>query len=267
MSAPRWWGATLALGAVVLAALTVFLLLKVSTAASELDSLRAQQVSQDKVVGDLSTGLSMAESQLRQHGIEPVPPPPQTIIEQGATGPQGPGPSDAQVATAVAAYLLAHPAPAGPPPSVGVVSAAVAQYLQANPPAAGKDGVPGAGPSDAQVAAAVAAYMSQHPAPAGPAGPQGVAGPAGPAGPAGEEGPAGAPGPACPSGYVLTQESVNGHQALVCEAQPSPSPSASSSSSSSSAPGTSAAGAGLLLVLASPGWPRSRPEWLGALGL
>ena len=177
-----------------------YLINRLTAAAGELDTLRAQQTSQSKVISDLSLGLSAAEQQLTQHGIRPLPPPPQTIIEQGAAGPPGPGPSDAQVLTAVTAYLQGHPVPAGPGPTAAAVAAAVSAYLTANPPS------PGPGPSEAQVADAVTTYLAAHPAPAGPTGAAGPAGPAGDAGPPGPQGPAGATGPAgsAPAGWSWT---------------------------------------------------------------
>jgi len=207
----RWLAtAALGLGFVILGA---FMLERLDAAGSQLTALRAQQASQSQVIDNLAGGLALTEQQLTSHGIKPLPPPPQTIIQQGAAGPPGPGPSDAQIAAAVAEYLKANPPASGPagapgkdgaPASTEQIAAAAARYLAANPPAAGPPGPAGE---------------------AGPAGPTGDAGPAGPAGSPGPPGPAGAPGPACPSGYSPQLETVNGHQAIVCEAAEAPPPS------------------------------------------
>src|SRR5690606_12287985 len=81
--------------------------------------------------------------------------------ERGEKGDPGPGPTDEQVAKAVAEYLAANP-PAkgekgergpqgekgergepGPPPTDDQIAAAVAAYLKANPPEKGEKGDPG----------------------------------------------------------------------------------------------------------------------------
>jgi hypothetical protein len=233
-----------------------FLISRISMASSQLDGLRTQQTVQAKTISDLGAALGTAEQQLTQHGIKPLAPPPQQIIQQGSIGPQGPGPSDAQVLAAVTAYLTVHPLPAAPPPSSAQIADAVAMYLRTNPVLPGRDGTPGAGPSSAQVAEAVAAYLAANPPAAGPSGPPGQAGPSGAPGasgadgkdgkdgavgtqgPAGKDGPngaAGPAGPACPSGYTQTPETINGHQAVVCEQAASPSPSPSGPASPSPA--------------------------------
>jgi hypothetical protein len=232
----RWFAAAMLLPAVLVVTLLVFLFSLVFSANSQL-------AAQKKTISDLALGLGAAEQQLTQHGIVPLPPPPQTIIQQGAAGPPGPGPSDAQVLIAVTAYLQAHPLPTAPPPTTAQIAAVVADYLKANPPAPGRDGTPGAAATDAQVANAVATYLAAHPpaaGPTGPAGPSGSQGPPGSAGASGEPGASGAPGqpgasgapgspgPACPSGYTPTPEKVNGRDAIVCES-PAPSPTPSSS--------------------------------------
>lgn len=218
----RGWQVAVAALALTVAGLVVFLLLKVASAADELETLRIQQATQSTIVSNLSAGLVTAEQQLAQHGIKPLPPPPATIIQQGATGPAGPGPSDAQIAAAVTAYLAAHP------------------------PAAGAQGAPA---SDTQVTSAVNAYLAAHPpaagtvGPAGPPGPAGEPGPTGPSGPTGAQGPAGTSGPACPDGYIPTAETIRGTPAMICEQPAAPPPSSG---------GTSPAG----LVLSSLSWPR-----------
>jgi hypothetical protein len=214
----RWLALTAAALAAGFVILGWFLLDRLGAAGEQLDALRAQQTSQARTIDGLAGSLTVAEQQLTAHGITPVPPPPQTIIRQGDAGPPGPGPTDAQVLAAVAAYLKANPPAAGPPgpagaagpagkdgatPSTDQIAAAVARYLAANPPAAGPAGAAGA---------------------TGPSGPTGDPGPAGPAGASGPAGPAGASGPACPTGYSPQPESVNDHQALICETTPAPSP-------------------------------------------
>lgn len=230
--------ASMALLTLLAALLLVWMVTRLGAASDQLDTQRRQLGAQDTAIGQLAAGLGTTEQQLKEHGISPSAPPPASIIAQaGPAGPQGPGPSDAQVQAAVDVYLGQHP-PTGTVPTPAI-DAAVTVYLTQHPPA------PGPPPSDAQVAAAVATYMAANPAPSGPPGPQGQpgvgqtgpAGPQGPVGPAGPQGQAGDPGPACPSGYQLTTETMpSGRTALVCEQPPSPSPSASPSGSPSTPP-------------------------------
>ncbi len=202
---------------ILLAALLLILGLVVYTIVNQY-SLRAAQSRQDKVVAALSSNLAGAQSQLKQHGIEPSQPPPSQIIAQagppGPQGSQGPGPSDAQVAAAVTTYLAQHPI-AGLPPTQEQVAAVVAVYMTQHPAPAGSpgpSGAAGAGPSDAQIAAAVALWEQGHPTvgPSGPSGPTGAAGasgaPGSPGGP-GSPGPSGAPGATgpAPSGWVYVE--------------------------------------------------------------
>jgi len=189
---------------------------------------------QDRAITALSAQIEAYRAQAAQHGL-PTGPPPVAIV-QGATGPAGPGPTDAQVAAAVVAYLIAHPPAADA--SQGQVTDAVSVYLAAHPPA------PGPPPSDAQVASAVAAYMAAHPAPSGPPGEQGTQGDPGPAGPVG---PAGAPGPD-PAGWTWTDpqgvtydcaqdgQQPSPHYTCTPRSSPSPSSSASAPAPSPSAP-------------------------------
>jgi hypothetical protein len=110
-------------------------------------------------------------------------------------GPRGPGPTSAEIQSAVASYLAAHPPPAGRAPTAAEVSTAVAQYLTANPPTPGRaptaaeiaaavatyfaanpprdgqDGQPGRAPTEAEIQAAVDNYLAAQPPAAGPAGP------------------------------------------------------------------------------------------------
>lgn len=203
------------LGAAIVG-VSAFMLVELGIASRQLDGLRAQQTQQSKVVSDLATNLAGAQEQLKQHGITPKQPPPAQIIAQtgppGVAGPQGPGPSDAQVQAAVQAYLSAHPI-AGVPPTQAQVAAVVAVYMTQHPPAAGSPGPTGAvgpsgavgsagtGPSDAQIAAAVAVWEQAHPvvAPSGPSGAQGPPGPTG-VGETGPQGPQGSPGASGASG-------------------------------------------------------------------
>ncbi len=198
-------------------------------------ALQEANTARDRAIGALSVQVEAYRSQAAEHGL-PTGPPPVSIV-QGATGPAGPGPTDAQVAAAVAAYLILHPPAANVAPAD--VTAAVAAYLAQHPPA------PGPPPSDAQVSSAVAAYMAAHPAPSGPAGPTGPAGVQGDPGPAG---PAGAPGSA-PAGWTWTdpsgttydcaQDSQQPAPHYTCTARQSPSPSPSHSPSSAPTPSAS----------------------------
>lgn len=176
---------------------------------------------QGRIITALSSAQDADAAQLKAHGYTPVAPPPTSVIAgaQGPQGPAGPGPSDEQVAAAVAAYLQQHPI-AGQPPTTDQIAAVVAVYMQQRPAPAGPSGSPGAvgaqgpGPSDAQIADAVAVWEAGHPVATvtGPQGPQGSQGPPGPAGTGatgpqgaqgspGSQGPPGATGPA-PSGWV-----------------------------------------------------------------
>jgi hypothetical protein len=158
-------GVGLSLGLAVLA-LVVFLLLLVGRASSRIDSLNSDSQSRDRAIGALASAEAQARDQIKALGGTPNVPPPAVIISAipGATGQQGPGPSDAQITSAVAAYLEAHPVPGV---SGAQVAAGVASYLAASP---APSGPAGPGPSDQQIADAVAAYMSANPAPSGPAG-------------------------------------------------------------------------------------------------
>lgn len=208
---------------VALLALVVFLLLTLDRASTRIDS-------QGQAVSALAGAVESERAQIRALGGTPVVPPPQVIISgvAGAPGIQGPGPSDAQVASAVAAYLTAHPVPGV---SGEQVAAAVTAYLIATPAPSGPSGPPGPGPSDQQVASAVAAYMAANPAPSGPPGA------------AGKDGANGSP----PAGWAFEANGVTyncvpdgGTPAphYTCPPQPSPSasPSPSVSPSASASP-------------------------------
>ena len=170
-----------------------------------IQTLQASESQQAQKVTALSSALGGAQNQLKQNGIVPSQPAPSQIVGQagpaGPQGSQGPGPSDEQVATAVAAYLSQHPI-AGQPPTDAQIAAVVAVYMAQHPAPAGSPGPTGAagpGPSDAQIAAAVAVWESGHPT-TGPSGPSGPSGAPGPSGAAGAPGSPGAPGPSGPSG-------------------------------------------------------------------
>lgn len=164
-----------------------------------LRSLQDANAARDRAIAALSVQVESYRSQAAQHGLPTGPPPVQIV--QGAAGAAG-----AQGIQGIPG-VAGLPGVAGSPGPRGEV---------------GPVGSPGAvGPSGAV-------------GPAGAAGAQGAAGPAGPAGEAGPAGPSGPPGPACPGGYSDEPETINGHQALVCEASPSPSPSGSASSTPSS---------------------------------
>lgn len=198
----RWWY-------VVLGALGVCLGLLAYTNV-RLNSVHSAQARQARVVTALVSNGNAMRAQLIQNGISPSQPPPSQVVAQagppGPQGSQGPGPSDEQVAAAVAAYLAQHPI-AGLPPTQEQVSAVVAVYMTQHPAPAGSPGPTGAagpGPSDTQIAAAVAVWESGHPVatvtgPSGAAGPQGSQGPPGPSG-VGATGPQGSQGEPGPSG-------------------------------------------------------------------
>jgi hypothetical protein len=210
-------GAVLAFAVV---AVLAFLILKLGHASDQIAAQVEQGAARDRAVAALASGDSQLRAQVRSLGGTPNVPPPQVVVSAipGAAGQQGPGPSDAQVATAVAAYLLAHPVPGVP---LSQVESAVTAALAASPPPSGP---PGPGPSDRQVADAVAAYLQANPPPSGPAGAQG------------QPGRDGRDGQNCPDGYSLQPESINGHDALVCERPASASPSQSPTPSGTASP-------------------------------
>lgn len=213
----RSHGWRIAMGAVCLAGLLVvlFMLFELGVASDHLDNLRKQFDAQNAQITALSGGLATTEQQLKSHGIAPSAAPPAQIL-QGAVGPQGPGPSDAQVEAAVATYLAQHPPAANA--STAQVEDAVSAYLSVHPPA------PGPGPSQEQIASAVSAYLIANPPPSGPAGPTGAAGSAGatgPAGPQGPVGPQGASGPP-PAGWTWTDPAGFTYNCVEDNQSPSP---------------------------------------------
>lgn len=124
------------------------------------------------------TAVQLCE-QVRQLGGACVVDPSVLRGAQGETGPRGPGPTDEQIAVAVAVWLRANPPSPGRAPTDGEIAAATTAYLAANPPAPGAQGAQGErgeqGPqgvpaSDEQIAAAVAAWLRANPPPYCPAG-------------------------------------------------------------------------------------------------
>jgi hypothetical protein len=142
--------------------------------------------------------------------VQPAQPAPSgpTVIQ---TVPiPGPGPTQAQIDAAVAAYIAAHPPAAGKNATPAMIATAVAEYLTANPPTPGRpptvqeiataaanwftshasefQGPPGKAATDAQAVAAIDAYCSAHAKCAGPPGATGAKGDSGPQGPQGPQG-------------------------------------------------------------------------------
>lgn len=171
------------------------------TLADQLDQALANQ---DR----LAQGFAVLQGQVETLGGEPAVEleegdmGPTPVEVPGPQGPQGPGPSDDQIAVAVERYCAANGCmgPAGPAPSALQVAEAVASYCDARgecrgdagtagtPGETGATGPQGPGPTDGQIATAVESYCSAH---------DGCRGPAGTDGQQGETGP---PGPTCPDG-------------------------------------------------------------------
>src|SRR5882757_4206653 len=182
-------------------------------------------------VGPPAAEISKGNATAVPTRVAPTTPAPTYTVAgpSGATGQQGPGPTDAQVQTAVGRYFHAHPvrAPVSAAQLTADAASYVARYLRTHPAPAGKtggtgpsgvpgepgvDGSPGPSgaqgpaPTDAQIATAVqqylpgavAAYLIANPPAAGPAGSTGPSGPSGASGPPGEtgaQGETGATGP------------------------------------------------------------------------
>lgn len=117
--------------------------------------------------------------------------------EQGETGAQGPGPTDAQVFAAVTLYMsgrdLVDPAE---------LASAVADYVAAHPPEDGQDAAPVTGE---QILAQLAVYLTAHPPPAGEKGDPGRPPTAEEILAAVETYFAANPGPYCPTGYAPSE--------------------------------------------------------------
>lgn len=116
--------------------------LALQTAADANRQLQQEKASEATAIGQLSTALQTTQNQLKEHGVAPKAPPPQTIVQgvpgiQGIQGIPGPiGPSGA-------------PGPSGSPGATGKTGATGAQGAQ------GVQGEPGAnstvpGPQGAQ---------------------------------------------------------------------------------------------------------------------
>lgn len=161
-------------------------------------------------VGPPATEISKGNASAEPTRVAPTTPAPTYV---GVQGPAGPGPTNAQVLTAVGHYFAEHPPK--PPVSAAQITAQaasfVAKYLRAHPApkgdtgasgSPGATGVPGPGPSDQQIAAAVqdylpaavAVYLAANPPASGPAGSTGPEGPQGSQGPQGSPGVDGSPG-------------------------------------------------------------------------
>lgn len=152
----------------------------------------------------LKAALGDEQSATEARGEEPVSPDADELLDdldyagpQGPQGEPGPGPSDAQVYAAVAAYLVDNPVTAEGPSSAEIATA-VANYLSEYPP----------GPTPAQVAAAVAEYLTANPPAAGAAGANGTDGADGAAGVDGAPGPPGPEGPQGETGPPPSAEDV-----------------------------------------------------------
>jgi len=191
----------------------------------ELGAASRQIAQQRKVEQALVVGLSGAQDQLKQHGVQPSQPPPAQIIAQagppGVAGAQGPEGKQGVVGPS------GPPGPTGPAGSPGSPGATG----PAGPSGAvGASGAPGSPGPTGPVGEAGPSGSAGEPGSPGPSGPSGPAGPPGPSGASGASGAPGSPGPVCPSGYQPTPEKINGHDAVVCEQAPaSPPPSTASS--------------------------------------
>lgn len=203
--------AAIALLALFLVAIVVWMVLRLGAASTQLDTLRAQVSTQSETVAQLSAGLTTTEEQLRAHGVTPSAPPPAQIIE-GVAGPAGaPGAQGAA-------------GPQGSAGAVGPAGAVGSAGAAGSPGGVGPSGAPGSPGAQGAVGAAGAA---------GPPGPQGAAGPAGPAGAQGPQGQSGPP----PSGWswtdasgttydcALDSQTPGPHYTCTARAAPSPSPS------------------------------------------
>lgn len=195
----------------------------------------------DQVAAACAAGGETAEELVRrgacqqaaQIQVEPVPGKPG---DPGKQGEPGPGPTEAQISSAVAAYLIAHPPPAGRAPTAAEVAAAVTSYLTANPPA------PGRPPTAAEIASAVQTYYDANPPADGEPGQRGEPGDRGEKGEVGppptpEEIRAAVdaylaehpipPGPSCPAGSTqlpVTYGDGTAGVGCVLDEQPPPAP-------------------------------------------
>lgn len=114
-------------------------------------------------VHGLSVAVSAQCSQTKKLGQKCVAKPPSEIKQNpsqptvspspGPSGPQGPGPTYAQIETAVAAYFAAHPVVDNTPPDASVVQLFVDAYLVAHPVPAGSPGATGSPGANGQTGA------------------------------------------------------------------------------------------------------------------
>lgn len=232
----RWtWYVAVVLAALIVAWLVVavvHLSHEANASAHRLDTARSARTT---LRGDLdaqSKALAQANRRLRHAGEPQVAVPPTTgppiSGPQGEPGPRGPGPSNAQIAQAVASYCAATGACAGRGPTTAQVAAAVATYCTANGDCRGPQGdtgkpgrsvtgpkgevgAAGPPPTSGQVADAVAAYCADGRC-------RGAQGEPGPAGPPGKDGTARPGSYACPDRQYVTGFTIapDGAVTLAC---------------------------------------------------
>lgn len=171
----------------------------------------------------LATALDQQRGQAIDAGQTPVVPPadeiredPEVVEVPGPQGEPGPGPTDEQIAAAVARWCAQFGCSRGPTPAQ--VAAAVAQFCDANGECrgpAGDDGEPGrpgqpgadAPPiTDEEIDAAVARWCGARDECRGPAGADGAPGEDGQDSQV--PGPTGPPGPTCPEGWHQAERQV-----------------------------------------------------------
>lgn len=134
-----WKGAAIIGGGVVVALLISWVLYAQASQRAQIDGLSralAAQCRQTKKLG--ASCVARPPASVRANPAKP------TQAVPGPSGPQGPGPTDAQVYAAVAAYFRAHPVTNNTPPSPAVVQRYVDRYLAAHPAPSGPPGSPGA---------------------------------------------------------------------------------------------------------------------------
>lgn len=200
-----WIVAVTALGLMLLLVLSLFFIQAAGHVQDSADSNAAKVTAVQSQAAPLAGQVQsvcdqggLAATQLNAAGACTQASKVQSVIEiPGPTGPQGPGPSQAEIDASVNAYFAAHPLPAGQLPPVSEVAGLVASYIAANPPAAG---VPGQNATAAMVSDAVTNYCAANNGCAGPQGATGAAGPSGAQGEQGQQGVAGPQGEAGPTG-------------------------------------------------------------------
>lgn len=193
-------GVTVLIG--VLFAATLGLVLAGGLALSAtIASLREHSADQALALAQLASDYSDLYAQAEAEGVNPDVPEPDAVVQTlptpvaGERGPAGPGPSDNDVARAVAAYCDSRgncrgaAGPTGPTGPTGATGATGDVGATGQPGADGAQGPrgtagePGRPPTAEEVAAAVAAYCATG-ACTGPQGPTGPAGADGATGPA-----------------------------------------------------------------------------------